>query len=219
MDHPPSTRGSRCNREILDITALWLTTSEFYHAPGLLVVLLLTLTGGLHPSLAIAAEPEYDLVIRNGRIVDGTGNPWFYGDVAITGDKIVAVGRVPAGKARREIDAKGLVVAPGFIDMHSHSDDLLLEDGHAQSKIRQGVTTEVLGEGTRPGRFKGKLSARKFEARGRGVHLGHARRLSSTPSRRPASRQRRQLCRPRQRLAMRDGQVVRPADARSSSTR
>src|SRR6187200_462185 len=98
------------------------------------------------PSLN-AADPEYDLLVRNGRIVDGTGNPWFYGDVAVRGDRIVAVGRVPSAAAKREIDARGLVVAPGFIDMHSHSDQLLLEDGIAQSKIRQGVTTEVLGEG------------------------------------------------------------------------
>jgi N-acyl-D-aspartate/D-glutamate deacylase len=115
---------------------------------------------------APAAQPKYDLVIRNGRVVDGTGNPWFVGDVAIAGDKIVAVGRVPEGEAARTIDARGLVVAPGFIDMHSHSDDLLLEDGHAQSKIRQGVTTEVLGEGRSAGPLKGQLSPRKFRARG-----------------------------------------------------
>jgi N-acyl-D-aspartate/D-glutamate deacylase len=119
------------------------------------------------PTPVFAAEPEYDLVIRNGRVVDGSGNPWFHGDVAITGDKIVAVGRVPEGKAKRTIDAKGLVVAPGFIDMHSHSDDLLLEDGHAQSKVRQGVTTEVLGEGRSAGPLKGQLSARKLKARGK----------------------------------------------------
>jgi N-acyl-D-aspartate/D-glutamate deacylase len=107
-----------------------------------------------------AAEPEYDLVITNGRIVDGTGNPWFHGDVAITGDKIVGVGRIPAGKAKRTIDAKGLIVAPGFIDIHSHSDDLLLEDGRAQSKVRQGVTTEVLGEGRSAGPSKGQLRPR-----------------------------------------------------------
>src|SRR5438270_1373174 len=95
---------------------------------------------------ARAAEPDYDLVVRSGKVVDGTGNPWFHGDVAVRGDRIVAVGRVPPGKARREIDARGLVVAPGFIDMHSHSDYLLLEDGSAHSKIRQGVTTEVFGE-------------------------------------------------------------------------
>src|SRR5262245_33827327 len=119
------------------------------------------------PSVLGAAEPEYDLVIRGGRIVDGSGNPWFMGDVAVTGDKIVAVGRVPEGKAKRVIDAKGLVVAPGFIDMHSHSDDLLLEDGRAMSKILQGVTTEVLGEGRSAGPLTGKLPARKFKARGK----------------------------------------------------
>lgn len=102
-----------------------------------------------------AAEPDYDLLIRNGRVVDGTGNPWFHGDVAIRDGKIAAVGRSPAGEAKRTIDARGLVVAPGFIDIHSHSDYLLLEDGSAESKIRQGVTTEVLGEGTSAGPYQG----------------------------------------------------------------
>ena len=86
-----------------------------------------------------ATGADYDLVIRGGKVVDGTGNPWFHGDLAIRGDKIVAVGRIPAGAATREIDARGLVVAPGFIDIHSHSDFLLLEDGNAPSKVRQGV--------------------------------------------------------------------------------
>jgi len=106
-----------------------------------------------------AAQPEFDLVIRHGRLVDGTGNPWFNGDVAIKGDRVAAVGRV-AGAGKREIDAKGLVVAPGFIDIHSHSDWLLLEDGGAPSKVRQGVTTEVLGEGGSAGPSKGKLVSR-----------------------------------------------------------
>jgi N-acyl-D-aspartate/D-glutamate deacylase len=118
------------------------------------------------PAPAADPVPEYDLLIKNGRVVDGTGNPWFHGDVAITGDKIVAVGRVPEGKAKRTVDAKGLVVAPGFIDIHSHSDDLLIEDGHAQSKIRQGVTTEVLGEGRSAGPSKGQLKPRTFMVRG-----------------------------------------------------
>ncbi|WP_425617997.1 amidohydrolase family protein [Anatilimnocola sp. NA78] len=113
------------------------------------------------------AKPDYDLVIRGGRIVDGTGNPWFSGDVAIRDQKIVAIDRVIAGKGKKEIDAQGLVVAPGFIDMHSHSDTLLLEDGHAQSKIRQGVTTEVLGEGSSSGPYLGKLDPLKAKVSGK----------------------------------------------------
>ena len=109
--------------------------------------------------LSLPAQPEaaYDLVLRNGKIVDGTGNPWFRGDVAIKGNRIAVIGRVAPNAGRREIDVKGLIVAPGFIDMHSHSDFTILEDGDAQSKIRQGVTTEVLGESTSPGPYQGKL--------------------------------------------------------------
>jgi N-acyl-D-aspartate/D-glutamate deacylase len=112
------------------------------------------------PRSVWAADPAYDLLLRNGKVVDGTGNPWFLGDVAVRGDKIVAVARTLSGPAKRDIDAKGLVVAPGFIDMHSHSDFFLLEDGNAQSKIRQGVTTEVLGEGTSAGPYQDKLPPR-----------------------------------------------------------
>lgn len=109
---------------------------------------------------ALAADANPDLLIRGGKIVDGTGNPWFYGDLAVTGDRITSIGAAKLAAAKREIDARGLVVAPGFIDMHSHSEWLLLEDGDAQSKIRQGVTTEVFGEGTSAGPSKGKLPAR-----------------------------------------------------------
>jgi N-acyl-D-amino-acid deacylase len=118
-----------------------------------------------------AADEPYDLVIRHGQIVDGTGNPWFIGDLAIRGDRIVAVGSIPPLAAKREIDATGLTVAPGFIDMHSHSDFLLFEDGHAQSKIRQGVTTEVLGEGGSAGPFQQKLGARSVTVRGEAVMI------------------------------------------------
>jgi N-acyl-D-amino-acid deacylase len=95
-----------------------------------------------------AQQPGYDLLIRGGRVVDGTGNPWFAGDVAIRGDRIVAVGHLTGATARREIDARDLVVAPGFIDLHTHSDLPLLNDGNAESKVRQGVTVDVIGEST-----------------------------------------------------------------------
>lgn len=103
---------------------------------------------------------EYDLVVRGGTIVDGTGAPGVTGDIAIRGDRVAAVGSI-AGRGRNEIDARGLIVAPGFIDMHSHSDYLLLEDGAAQSKIRQGVTTEVLGEESSGGPSTGQLKPRR----------------------------------------------------------
>jgi N-acyl-D-amino-acid deacylase len=113
-----------------------------------------------------AQEPIYDVLIRGGKVVDGSGNAWFYGDVALLDGKIAAVGRVPAGKAKREMDATGLIVAPGFIDMHSHSDTVLLEDGLAQSKIRQGVTTDVLGEGSSAGPRVGKLQLQSMLVKG-----------------------------------------------------
>jgi N-acyl-D-aspartate/D-glutamate deacylase len=123
----------------------------------------------LLPSPARSDPPTYDLLITGGRIIDGTGNPWFSGDLAIKDGRIVAVGRVPPGASRNTISAKGLVVAPGFIDMHSHSDYVLLEDGLARSKVLQGVTTEVLGEGRSAGPRKGKLSAGRATVNGKPV--------------------------------------------------
>jgi N-acyl-D-amino-acid deacylase len=89
----------------------------------------------------------YDVVIRNGRIYDGSGGPPVLGDVAIRGDKVAAVGLLHKARGRTEIDAKGMAVAPGFINMLSWATDSLLYDGRSQSDIRQGVTLEVMGEG------------------------------------------------------------------------
>ncbi len=101
---------------------------------------------------------QLDLLITNGQVVDGSGQATFAADVAIRGDQVVAVGKLDARRrwARRVIDASGLTVSPGFIDIHSHSDYTLLVDGTAQSKIRQGVTTEILGEAPSAGPVTGK---------------------------------------------------------------
>src|SRR5215208_3194050 len=87
-----------------------------------------------------------DLILRNARILDGSGNPWFRGDVGIEGSQIVAVGQVPTDDAARAIDCGNQIVSPGFIDMHTHSDVMLLAEPQHIGKIFQGVTTELLGQ-------------------------------------------------------------------------
>jgi N-acyl-D-amino-acid deacylase len=106
-------------------------------------------------SIALAAAPALaeggqtcDLLFAGGRVVDGTGAPWFRGDVCVVGDRIAAVGWMPAATARRRIDASRLVLAPGFIDMMGQSEYVLLVDSRAASKITQGITTEITGEGS-----------------------------------------------------------------------
>src|SRR5262249_1373355 len=96
---------------------------------------------------AAGAAPTYDLLITHARIVAGSGNPWYSGDIAVQGDRIAAIGRLEGATARRVIDAGGLVVAPGFIDMLGQSETALLIDNRALSKLSQGITTEITGEG------------------------------------------------------------------------
>ncbi len=98
-----------------------------------------------------AAAPPYDLVIQGGQLADGSGTRLWQADVAVRGDRIAAVGDLSGAPRKRTIDAKGLVVAPGFIDMHNHSDNTLLNEPKCESMIRQGVTTMVLGEGASQG--------------------------------------------------------------------
>jgi len=95
-----------------------------------------------------APAADFDVLITGGRIVDGTGAPWFEGDVAITGDRIVSIGRLAGRGAKATIDARGAYVAPGFIDMLGQSELNVLADPRAASKITQGVTTEITGEGS-----------------------------------------------------------------------
>ncbi|MDH5316439.1 MAG: D-aminoacylase, partial [Gemmatimonadota bacterium] len=104
----------------------------------------------LIPVLLLAAAcggPTYDVVIRGGTVYDGTGAPGAVADVAIQGDSIVAVGDLTGARGRSEVDASGMAVAPGFINMLSWATESLIYDGKSQADIRQGVTLEVMGEG------------------------------------------------------------------------
>jgi len=102
-------------------------------------------------ALALAgcsSAPSYDIIIRNGTIVDGSGSPGVAGDVAIQGQKIAAVGALGSATATTDVDAKGLTIAPGFINMLSHSETSLIADGRSMGELKQGVTLEVFGEGS-----------------------------------------------------------------------
>ncbi|PYU30257.1 MAG: aminoacylase [Acidobacteria bacterium] len=112
------------------------------------------------------ARQTYDLIIRHGTIYDGSAKPPFVGDVAIQGDKIVVVGSLKNARGRTEIDATGLAVAPGFINMLSWATESLLYDGRSQSDIRQGVTLEVFGEGGSMGPLNEKMKKEMLEQQG-----------------------------------------------------
>jgi N-acyl-D-amino-acid deacylase len=98
-------------------------------------------------SLLAQESPQYDLLIRHGHVVDGTGSPWYAADVAIRDGQIAAIGHLDSASAKQTIDAGGMVVAPGFIDMLGQSESTILVNPHLPSKIYQGITTEITGEG------------------------------------------------------------------------
>ncbi len=120
---------------------------------------------------AAQGGPAYDVLITNGRIVDGTGSPWFRGDVAIRGERIAAIGYLAGAPAALTVDAAGLVVAPGFIDLLGQSEFNVLVDNRAASKITQGVTTEVTGEGSSIAPVNDRMIA---DARASAEHFGVA---------------------------------------------
>jgi N-acyl-D-aspartate/D-glutamate deacylase len=109
---------------------------------------LMVLAGTLSYSCNSSSEAPFDVLITGGEVLDGTGTPATRADVGITGDRVTAVGALAGQAAKRTIDATGRVVAPGFIDLHTHSEMPLIADGTAQSKVRQGVTLDITGEST-----------------------------------------------------------------------
>ena len=114
-----------------------------------IILVLFVLNLSMVPIIGQSAEPIYDLVIRNGRVLDGAGNPWILADVAIKDGRFVRIGRVE-GKGKREIDASGRYVSPGWIDMLDQSGGVLMRNGLAESKLQQGVTTGIAGEAGTP---------------------------------------------------------------------
>src|SRR3954454_8940420 len=114
--------------------------------------------------------PDFDLILRNGNIVDSSGNASYTGDVAISGDRIAAVGKV-AASAKTEIDVTRLAIAPGFLDVHSHDDAAVVRDPAVDFKVMQGVTTDVIGN-CGAGVAPTTDDFRQFYARGLGPILG-----------------------------------------------
>ena len=109
---------------------------------------LLAATAATAIAAAPASEPAFDIIIANGHVIDGTGSPWYTGDVGIRDGRIASIGNLGSAPAKRRIDAAGKVVAPGFIDMLGQSEFTIMVDSRVPSKIYQGITTEITGEGT-----------------------------------------------------------------------
>lgn len=124
------------------------------------VILLVAFLSGCNTS------ESFDVLIKNGQIIDGSGNPSFIGDVGINADTIAAIGSLENARGKLEIDATGLVVAPGFINMLSWATESLIEDGKSQSDIRQGVTLEVFGEGFSMGPLSEKMKEELLQSQG-----------------------------------------------------
>jgi N-acyl-D-amino-acid deacylase len=131
--------------------------------PGLFLIVALSLGVLLVVLPGCSREPAYDVVIRNGTVYDGSGRLPFRGDLAILGDTIAALGQRVSGSGRLEIEARGMAVAPGFINMLSWANESLIQDGRSESDIRQGVTLEVFGEGETMGPLNDAMKREMLE--------------------------------------------------------
>ena len=122
-------------------------------------------------AVGCGSPDQYDVVLRNGMIYDGSGGEPYVGDVAFSGDVIAALGNIGEATGRTEIDVSGLAVSPGFVNMMSWANESLIEDGHSQSDIRQGVTLEIMGEGSSMGPLNDAMKAGMLESQG-DIHYG-----------------------------------------------
>lgn len=153
----PSVARNRCGWE----AHRWGSRATLPHRS--LAMLGMTATLLLFSSCATAPKPNmFDLKIINGRIIDGTGAPWYRGDIGIRGDRIVSIGDLASAGATTTLDAHDQIVAPGFIDLLGQSQYSVLTDPHVEPKVRQGVTTEVTGEGHSPGPIGPRQEQQEF---------------------------------------------------------
>src|ERR1700675_3931555 len=122
-----------------------MASSKLKKKPLIIAIFVLTC---VQLSRAQAPNPSFDLVIINGHIIDGTGSPWYSGDVGIRGGKIAAIGNLSDAQRTRTLDVHGMVVAPGFIDMLGQSELTILVNPHLPSTIFKGIPSEITGEGS-----------------------------------------------------------------------
>src|SRR5262245_20334920 len=137
-------------REVGFLTQFFRRPSEQFTMKGLLIrstIILCVFLGHVigqasGPVTPASGQAPFDILLKNGRIIDGSGNPWYSADVGVRGDRIEAIGRLQDAGAKKVIDASGLVVAPGFIDTLGQSETALLIDNRSLSKLAQGITSE-----------------------------------------------------------------------------
>ena len=140
MNHEPSATST--NSRIFSLHSVSIAyMRKYYLLPAFLAIVFFSCTN----------KPQYDTIIRNGMIYDGTGGNPFAGDIGINADTIAFIGNLSGVKAVNELDAKGMAVSPGFVDVQSQSMETLIQDGRSMSAIKQGVTLEVFGEGESEG--------------------------------------------------------------------